>query len=79
MGNMCHSSINGKVSKAAQKQSRRFLECIDDNFLTQVVEELRKGTHFTKPQTCKEGKDGERRPAQMNKELLTKLEQEKKK
>ena len=28
---------------SGHKQSRRFLECIDDNFLTQVIEEMMRG------------------------------------
>ncbi|GAB0187556.1 hypothetical protein GRJ2_001220900 [Grus japonensis] len=39
MGDFNHSDICWRDNTARHKQSRRFLECIDDNFLLQVIEE----------------------------------------
>ncbi|GAB0205431.1 hypothetical protein GRJ2_003008700 [Grus japonensis] len=39
MGNFNNSGICRKDNTAGHTQSRRFLECIDDNFLLQVTEE----------------------------------------
>jgi len=39
MGNFKHPSICWWNNTAGHKQSRRFLECTDDNFLFQVIEE----------------------------------------
>ncbi|GAB0184386.1 hypothetical protein GRJ2_000903900 [Grus japonensis] len=38
MGDLNHPDICWKDNTAGHKQSRRFLECIDDNFLLQVIE-----------------------------------------
>ncbi|GAB0188484.1 hypothetical protein GRJ2_001313700 [Grus japonensis] len=38
MGDFNHSNICWRDNTARHKQSRRFLECIDDNFLLQVIE-----------------------------------------
>ncbi|GAB0206162.1 hypothetical protein GRJ2_003081800 [Grus japonensis] len=39
MGDFSHPDICWRDNTAGHKQSRRFLECIDDNFLLQVIEE----------------------------------------
>ena len=39
MGNFTHCDICWRDSTAGHKQARRFLECIVDNFITQVIEE----------------------------------------
>ncbi|GAB0182918.1 hypothetical protein GRJ2_000757100 [Grus japonensis] len=39
MGDFNHPNICWRDNTAGHKQSRRFLECIDDNFLLQVTEE----------------------------------------
>ncbi|GAB0208941.1 hypothetical protein GRJ2_003359800 [Grus japonensis] len=39
MGDFNHSDICWRGNTAGHKQSRKFLECIDDNFLLQVIEE----------------------------------------
>ena len=39
MGDFNHPDICWKSNTARQTESRRFLQSIDDNFLTQVVEE----------------------------------------
>ncbi|GAB0185274.1 F-box only protein 16 [Grus japonensis] len=39
MGNFNHPGICWKGNTAGHKQSRRFLECVDNNFLTQAIEE----------------------------------------
>ncbi|GAB0179473.1 hypothetical protein GRJ2_000412600 [Grus japonensis] len=39
MGNFNHPNICWRDNTEGHKQSRRFLECIDDNFLLQVTEE----------------------------------------
>ncbi|GAB0180817.1 hypothetical protein GRJ2_000547000 [Grus japonensis] len=39
MGDFSHPNICCKGSSAGHKQLRRFLECIDGNFLAQVIEE----------------------------------------
>jgi len=38
-GDFAHSGICCKRSTAKHTQPRRFLQCVEDNFLTQVVEE----------------------------------------
>lgn len=44
MGDFNHSDISGKDNTAGHKQSR-FMQCIDDNFLTEMIKEaIRKGT-----------------------------------
>ena len=43
------SDVCWKYNTAEKKQSRRFLECVEEKFLTQLVREpSRRGTH----QTC---------------------------
>lgn len=39
-----YGTLTWKVNAEGHKQSRRFLECIDDNFLTQLVKDLTKGS-----------------------------------
>ncbi|GAB0179197.1 hypothetical protein GRJ2_000385000 [Grus japonensis] len=39
MGDFNHPHICWRDNTAGHKQSRRFLECVDDNFLLQVIEE----------------------------------------
>ncbi|GAB0187084.1 alpha-actinin-2 [Grus japonensis] len=39
MGDFSHPNICWRDNTAGHKQSRRFLECIDDNFLLQVIQE----------------------------------------
>lgn len=39
-GGLYHPNICWMDNTARQKQSRKFLECIDDNFLAQMFEEL---------------------------------------
>lgn len=44
-GNINHSHICQGDNTAGHRQSRRFLECIEDNFLTLATEKLKwKGT-----------------------------------
>ncbi|GAB0179410.1 hypothetical protein GRJ2_000406300 [Grus japonensis] len=40
MGDFSHPDICWRNNTAGHKQSRRFLECVDDNFLLQVIEEV---------------------------------------
>lgn len=40
---------------AGHKQSRGVLECIDDSFLTEVIEELTIGGYSTGPDSYKQG------------------------
>ena len=42
MGDFKHPDICWRNYTAGHKQSRRFLECIDNNFFLQVTEELTK-------------------------------------
>ena len=42
MGDLNHPDICWRDNTAGHKQSRRFLECVDDNFLLQVIEEPRR-------------------------------------
>ena len=45
MGDFNHSGICWTDNIAGHKQYRRFLECIDESFLLQVIEEpMRRGT-----------------------------------
>ncbi|GAB0199938.1 mitochondrial enolase superfamily member 1 [Grus japonensis] len=61
MGDFNHPDICWKGNMAKHAQSRRFLQSIDDNFLTQVVEEpTRRGVLLDLVLTNKEGLDGER-------------------
>lgn len=46
MGNLNTTNICRKDNTAELKQSGRFLECIDDNFLAQVIEKMMKGGAF---------------------------------
>jgi len=39
MGDFNHPNICWRDNTARHKKSRRFLECIDDNILLQVIEE----------------------------------------
>jgi len=39
MGGFNHPDISWRDNAAGHRQSRRFLKCIDDNFLLQVIEE----------------------------------------
>ncbi|GAB0204363.1 hypothetical protein GRJ2_002901900 [Grus japonensis] len=56
MGDFNHPSICWRGNTAGHKQSRRFLECIDDNFLLQVIEEpTRRGAVLDLVLTKKEG------------------------
>jgi len=56
MGDFNHPDISWEDHTASQAQSRRFLQSIDDNFLTQVVKEpTRKGTLLGLVLTNKEG------------------------
>ncbi|GAB0179991.1 hypothetical protein GRJ2_000464400 [Grus japonensis] len=41
MGDFNHPDICWRDNAAERKQSRKFLECVDDNFLLQVIEEPR--------------------------------------
>lgn len=41
-----HPCMCWKGNTAGHKESRKFLECIDNNFLTQVIEELMRGEVF---------------------------------
>ena len=43
LGNFNHSNISWKGSRAGHRQSRRSLECIDGNCLTQVIKKLMRG------------------------------------
>ncbi|GAB0209103.1 mitochondrial enolase superfamily member 1 [Grus japonensis] len=43
VGDLNQPNICWRDNTAGHKQSRRFLECIDDSFLTQVIEELVRG------------------------------------
>ncbi|GAB0208710.1 hypothetical protein GRJ2_003336700 [Grus japonensis] len=55
MGDFNHPDICWRDNTAGQKQSRRFLECIDDNFLLQVIEEpMRRGALLDLTLTNKE-------------------------
>ncbi|GAB0175990.1 hypothetical protein GRJ2_000064200 [Grus japonensis] len=55
MENFSHPNICWRDNTAGHKQSRRFLECIDDNFLLQVIEEsTRRGAMLALVLTNKE-------------------------
>ena len=43
MGNFNFPDICWKYNKALRKQSRRFLECVEDSFLTQLVSDSTRG------------------------------------
>ena len=56
MGNFNHPDICWRDNTAGQKQSRGFLECVDDKFLLQVTEEpTRRGAMLDLVLTNKEG------------------------
>lgn len=59
MGTLNHCNICWRDNTAEHKQSRMFLECIDDNFLLQVTEETkRRGVKLDFILTDKEGLTG---------------------
>ena len=56
MGDFNHPNICWRDNTAGHKQSRRFLECVDGNFLLQVIEEpARRGAMLDLVLTNKEG------------------------
>ncbi|GAB0206109.1 hypothetical protein GRJ2_003076500 [Grus japonensis] len=57
MGDFNHPDICWRDNAAERKQSRKFLECVNDNFLLQVIEEstTRRGTMLDLSLTNKEG------------------------
>ncbi|PKU43024.1 rna-directed dna polymerase from mobile element jockey-like [Limosa lapponica baueri] len=56
MGDFNHSNIYWRDNTAGHKQSRKFLKCIDDNFLLQVVEDsMRRGSMLDLVLTNKKG------------------------
>ncbi|GAB0207232.1 hypothetical protein GRJ2_003188800 [Grus japonensis] len=60
MGDFNHPDICWRDNTAERKQSRRFLECMDDNFLLQVIEEpTRRGAMLDLVLTNKEGLVGD--------------------
>ncbi|GAB0209859.1 hypothetical protein GRJ2_003451600 [Grus japonensis] len=60
MGDFNHPDICWRDNAAECKQSRKFLECVDDNFLLQVTEEpTRRGAMLDLVLTNKEGLVGE--------------------
>ncbi|GAB0204681.1 hypothetical protein GRJ2_002933700 [Grus japonensis] len=60
MGDFNHPDICWRDNAAERKQSRKFLECVDDNFLLQVVEEpTRRRTMLDLIRTNKEGLVGD--------------------
>ncbi|GAB0179532.1 hypothetical protein GRJ2_000418500 [Grus japonensis] len=60
MGNFNHPDVCWRDNAAGHKQSRKFLECIDDNFLLQVTEEpRRRGAMLDLVLTNKEGLVGD--------------------
>ena len=60
MGDFNHPNICWRHNAAEHKQSRKFLECVDDNFLLQVTEEpMRRGAMLDFILTNKEGLVGD--------------------
>ncbi|GAB0198633.1 hypothetical protein GRJ2_002328700 [Grus japonensis] len=60
MGDFNHADICWRGNTAEHKQSRKFLECIGDNFLLQVIEEpMRRGAMLDLVLTNKEGLVGD--------------------
>ncbi|GAB0182166.1 hypothetical protein GRJ2_000681900 [Grus japonensis] len=60
MGDFNHPDICWRDNTAEHKQSRKFLECVDDNFLLQVIEEpTRRGAMLDLILTNKEGLVGD--------------------
>ena len=56
MGDFNHPNICWRGNTAGHKQSRRFLECVDDDFLLQAIEEpRRRGAMLDLVHTNKEG------------------------
>ena len=56
MGDFNHPGVSWKNGTAGHQKSRRFLECIDDKFLLQVVEEpTRRGAMLDLVLTNQEG------------------------
>jgi len=56
MGRFSLPDICSRDNTAGHKHSKRFLECIDDNFLLQVIEEpMRRGAMLDLVLTNKEG------------------------
>ncbi|KAK4827189.1 hypothetical protein QYF61_015151 [Mycteria americana] len=43
LGDVSHPDICGKSSTASSRQSRKLLQCIEDNFLTQVIDTCTRG------------------------------------
>lgn len=54
MWNSKQPNISCGENTAEHKQSRKFLECIYDNFLTQMTKEPMRGGHSAGPHTYKE-------------------------
>jgi len=51
-----HPNICWRDNTARHKQSRKFLQCVDDNFLLQVIEQpMRRGAMLDLVLTSKEG------------------------
>ncbi|GAB0202771.1 hypothetical protein GRJ2_002742700 [Grus japonensis] len=60
MGDFKHPNICWRDNAAEHKESRKFLECVDDNFLLQVIEEpMRRGAMLDLVPTNKEGLVGD--------------------
>ncbi|GAB0206692.1 hypothetical protein GRJ2_003134800 [Grus japonensis] len=60
MGDFNHPDICWRDNAAERKQSRKFLECVDDNFLLQVTEEpMRRDAMLDLVLTNKEGLVGD--------------------
>ncbi|GAB0181714.1 hypothetical protein GRJ2_000636700 [Grus japonensis] len=60
MGDFNHPDICWRDNAAERKQSRKFLGCVDDNFLLQVIEEpTRRGAMLDLVLTNQEGLVGE--------------------
>ncbi|PKU31806.1 dtw domain-containing protein 2 [Limosa lapponica baueri] len=55
MGDFNHPDMCWRDNTAGHKKSRKFLEHVDDNFLLQLVEPMRKGTVLDLDLTNKEG------------------------
>ncbi|PKU48920.1 rna-directed dna polymerase from mobile element jockey-like [Limosa lapponica baueri] len=55
MGDFSHPDICWRDTTTGHKQSRRFLECIDDNFFLKVIEQLMRGSMLDLVLTNKEG------------------------
>jgi len=56
MGDFNHSDICWRDHTAGNRQARRFLECVEDNFLLQVTEEpMRRGAMLDLVLTTRRG------------------------